>query len=293
MDLNQLKYFQAVAYVKSFSVAAKKLYVTQPTISIAISKLEEELDVNLFLRSGKSVELTEYGEILLKATNDILGKINNTKLTINQLKYANENIVKISVTSPQFLQGINIFLDKNCIKFKQTVNKLEDVKKLMDYNLIDISITSPGYESNNIKHKLLFKDEFMLAVHKDNRLSKLKEVCLNDLKQENFILLDSGFPFRQQTDLLFESLDFTPNVLMECDHELRRLLLNQNSGITISSKSAKLRGLYDDVIKFIPINDVKQSREIVLSWNKNVYSSKGVEDFCKFIINYYNNLGSK
>ncbi|WP_180339340.1 LysR family transcriptional regulator [Peptoniphilus catoniae] len=290
MEFLQLKYFQSVAYCNSFSIAANKLYISQPAISLAISRLEKELGVNLFIRKGKSIELSDFGKIFLNRVNVILNELENAKKELSDLQAIKQNNINLATTSPQFLHGINSFLANNDVKLRATVRKLPEIIDLMNYNLIDASITSPGYENCNVESITLFNDRFMVAVHKNNPLSKLNNVSLDQLIHEDFILLDKGFPFRQQTDELFESAGFSPNIIMECDHSLRSVLLEQNLGITISSNSAKLRKVYGDNIVFIPINGINNKRDIVLSWNKNLNITKGFKSFCYYLINYYNNL---
>ena len=290
MEFLQIKYFQTVAYCNSFSVAAKKLYVSQPAISTAVSKLEKELNVNLFIRKGKSIELSDYGKIFLTRVNTILNELDNAKKEINDLQMLKNNFINLSTTSPQFLHCINHFFTNNEVKLRSTVRKLSEIIEQMNYNLIDISITSPGYESPNIESITLFKDEFMIAAHVNNPISKFKSISIDQLQNQDFILLDKGFPFRQQSDELFESLNLRPNIIMECDHSLRSLMLEQNLGITVSSNSARLRGVYANCIKFIPIIGINSSRDIVLSLNKNMEMTDSIKKFCYYLINYYNNL---
>lgn len=87
---------------------------------------------------------------------------------------------------------------------------------------------------------LLLRDIFKLAVHKDNPLAQRKSVRLEELTDQRFIMLLKGLPFRTQTDRIFADLGITPHYIMECDHLLRRELINANAGVTIASQSCLL-----------------------------------------------------
>lgn len=113
-----------------------------------------------------------------------------------------------------------------------------------------------------------FRDIFKLAVHKDNPLAQRKSVRLEELTDQRFIMLLKGLPFRAQTDRIFADLGITPHYIMECDHLLRRELINANAGVTIASQSASFRHLFSENIRFLDIEDVHHTRDIVMDHRK-------------------------
>lgn len=291
MELMQLRYFQVVAANQHITRSAEQLNVSQPAISTVISRLEQELGVPLFDRSGRSILLNEYGKTFLKRVNRILLDIDDSQKELKDLFEQGLQTLSLSVTSPQFLQGIKGFMTTHPdTKWRQSVNELEETIKLLENGKIDIAITSPEIVADNMESIVLFKDEFMIAVHPDHPLAKKNNVTLSDIGDEKFIALQKGFPFRTQTDQLFADLGIQPNIIMECDHYLRAELLNTNTGITMTSRSAKYRHLYDEKIIFLPIKGISRTRIIALTYLKGKYLSRVTKEFNEFIKGYYQHL---
>ena len=84
MNLQQLEYFKIIAETKNFTTASEILSVTQPALSKAISKLEEELDVKLFQREGRNIKITEYGDVFLKYAKGALSEVEKGKLKLDE-----------------------------------------------------------------------------------------------------------------------------------------------------------------------------------------------------------------
>lgn len=291
MEILQMRYFQVVALNQHITRSAEQLNVSQPAISTMISRLEQELGVPLFERSGRTIVLNKYGKAFLRRVNRILLEVDNAKDEIEEMTHERDHTITLSVTSPQFLQGVRDFMAENPkAKWNQNVETLSNVIRLLESGQIDIGITSPGFYHPDIESTVLMHDRFMIAVHPDHRLAKKASITLDDLMEEKFIALQKGFPFRTQTDRLFAEIGFEPNIVMECDHYLRRDLLNANMGITMSSLSAKQRQIYDPQICFLPIDGVIQNRDIVLSNLRGKYLTKTAAKFCEFLVDYYSKL---
>jgi DNA-binding transcriptional LysR family regulator len=294
MELLQLRYFQVVAHNQHITRSAEQLNVSQPAISTMIARLEQELGVPLFERSGRTIMLNDYGRAFLLRVNHILLEVDNARDEIQDMLHEKGNTIRLSVTSPQFLQGIEEFMLANPeAKWNQSVEILPNVMHLLESGQVDIGITSPGLCHPGIENTVLLHDRFMVAVHPDHRLAKQSSVSIADLAKEKFIALQKGFPFRSQVDQLCAEIGIEPDIVMECDHCLRRELLNTNAGITISSFSAMLRRLYDPKIRFLPIEGVTQSRDIVLSHLRSKYLSEITISFCNFLKSYYGKMWSQ
>lgn len=93
MNLQQLQYFKVISQTKNFTTASNILSITQPALSKAISKLEEELDVQLFEREGRNIKITKYGEVFLKYAESALDDIEKGIEKIHDMKTNNDNII--------------------------------------------------------------------------------------------------------------------------------------------------------------------------------------------------------
>ena len=110
MELLQLRYFQVVATNQHITQSAAQLHVSQPAISTVITRLENELGAPLFERSGRTIVLNQYGKSFLSHVNKILLEIDNAKKEISDLSQNEDKSITLSVTSPQFIQGIDSFM---------------------------------------------------------------------------------------------------------------------------------------------------------------------------------------
>ena len=291
MELQQLRYFQVVAANQHITRSAEQLNISQPAISAVISRLEKELGTQLFERSGRNITLNEAGKVFLERVNHILLEVDNAAKEIAEINNEGDNSIRLSVTSPQFIQGIAGFMETNPnIKWWQRVEIITEIQKQIECGQIDFGITSPGVSSNGVDSVVLLKDEFMVAVHPDHPFAKRKDISLAEAGHDKVIALQKHFPFRTQSDNLFADFGIVPNIVMECDHYLRREMVGANAGITLSSKSAKFRRLYDPKIVFLPIHDVRRNRDIVLSWPKGKFLSKSKQSFINFMVNFYHEL---
>lgn len=286
-----MRYFQVVANNQHITRSAEQLHVSQPAISTVISRLEQELGTPLFERCGRTIALNTYGRVFLGYVNRILLEVDNAKKEIQDLCMESDNTISLSVTSPQFLQGINEYMIRHPhIKWRQSVKQLPEIMLLLENGQIDISVTSPGFSLASVESTVLLRDEFMIAMHPDHPLARQKSITAEQIAKERFIALQKGLPFRTQTDQLFADMGIEPNIVMECDHYLRRELLNTNAGITVASRSAQFRHLYDPKIVFLKIENVKGSRDIVLSRLKGKYITKATQEFCEFLKLYYEKI---
>ena len=284
MELTQLRYFQVAARHEHITHAADELNISQPALSTMISRLEHELGVPLFNRSGRSIVLNQNGQIFLSRVNRILMEVDDAQRELQDMAREVDTTISIAASSPQFLQGMQTFIRQNpTFKWQQRVAENREIVSMLQCGQIDLAVTSPGIYGETFESTLLLRDTFKLAVHKDHPLARRTSVRLADVADERFIVLLKGQPFRTQTDLIFSDLGITPHYTMECDHLLRRELINANAGISIASHSASFRHLFNDEIRFLDLEDVHRTRDIVLVRQKDRYLSRAARKFASYL----------
>lgn len=288
MELTQLRYFQVAARHQHITRAAEELNISQPALSTMISRLENELGMLLFDRNGRSIVLNQNGKLFLRRVNHILIEIDDFQRELKDLAYDVDNSISLAVSSPQFLQGMHTFINQHPnYKWQQRVAENKEITSMLQFGQIDLAVTSPGIYGEEFDSILLLRDTFKLAVHKSHPLAQRTSVRLSEVANERFIMLLKGFPFRAQTDRIFADLGITPYYTMECDHLLRRELINANAGISIASESASFRHLFNSDIRFLDIEDVYHTRDIVLTHRKNHYLSKASRQFATYLKNKF------
>ena len=221
MKLQQLKYFNALCRLKSFSKVASTFKVSQPTVSYAIKSLEEDLGVQLFLRnqSHTDVSLTKEGELFKKYSLNALQQLD---MGITAVKNAHDGRIKIGLTA-----GLSRFFDltKHISSLEEIfgteIGLLEDgskeITKKIISNKLDIALfgTSKEVFSSNLDLKKIATFPFKLAVPKKHPLSKESHVHLSQLEHEKFILFNEHFIHNEVFWKFMNSYGIIPNILAE------------------------------------------------------------------------------
>lgn len=221
MKLQQLKYFNELCRLKSFSKVASKFKVTQPTISYAIKSLEEDLGVQLILRnqSHTDVSLTKEGELFRKYSLNALQQLDKG---ITAVKNAHDGRIKIGITA-----ALSRFFDltKHISSleeiFETEIGLLEDGSKEITQkilsNKLDIALfgTSKEIFSGQLDLKKIATFPFKLAVSKKHPLAKESRVHLSQVEDEKFILFNEHFIHYEIFWRFMNSYRIIPNILAE------------------------------------------------------------------------------
>lgn len=154
MDIRQLTYFIAVAEAKNYSRAAKSLFVTQPTLSQSIKKLEAELNTILFLQNGRQLALTEAGEILYEKGQLLMTNVNQMVTEIQQLNQEKKEGIRVGLTSLfaiQFMKQISTFMATHSnVEVSLIQDGSRKLQELLAKGKIDIGLLSFPSTRNDI-----------------------------------------------------------------------------------------------------------------------------------------------
>ena len=235
MDFNQLKYFMTVARTGNISRAAQELYVTQPSLSKSIARLEEELKVPLFRHRKGRIELNEYGSVFLSGVNIAFAQLSSATQTIQRMYEMDQHILSLGSNIPAYLPNV---LPEFCSEHPEIgIRQKECSTQQMIQQLLDRSLTL-GISCENIVHEYInFKElghkEYVLAVHEDNPIASAEYVAVDKLEHETFICDASRFRIKP-LQTLCQSYGFMPNVGFEIEStELIFQLVEANRGIAI------------------------------------------------------------
>ncbi|WBX77764.1 hydrogen peroxide-inducible genes activator [Tenacibaculum ovolyticum] len=201
MTITQLKYTLAVAEYKNFTIAAEHCFVTQPTLSMQIQKLEDELEAKIFNRSKKPIELTEVGEKIIEQAKVIVDESNRIMDIVHQQKGYVGGEFKLGIIPtvmptllPMFLKTFN----KNYPKVQLIIEELtteEIVRKLTDGH-IDAALAATPLENEAIKERVLYYEPFVGLIPNEHRLYDQKKIKIEDLEVDDILLLEDGHCFK-------------------------------------------------------------------------------------------------
>ncbi|NQZ45378.1 MAG: LysR family transcriptional regulator [Flavobacteriaceae bacterium] len=201
MTITQLQYVLAVAEYQNFTLAAEKSFVTQPTLSMQVQKLEDELDVLIFDRSKKPISITEVGRKIVAQAKNIVAEAERIKDIVDQDKgfiggdFTLGIIPTIMPTLlPMFLPTfVKKFPKVNLIIKEQATNTL--IQNLNDGHL-DAAIAATPLEVEFIKERPLYYEPFVGYVPNGHRLADQQEITNSDLDITDILLLQDGHCFR-------------------------------------------------------------------------------------------------
>jgi LysR family transcriptional regulator, hydrogen peroxide-inducible genes activator len=259
MNLQQLEYILAVDTHKHFSAAANKCHVTQPTLSMMIQKLEDELDVKIFDRTKQPVQTTTIGQAVIEQARMILGEVANLKNTVAQQKGTLTGELRIGIIPtiapyllPLFLTG---FLKKHPgLKLKISELTTDQIIEKLSTQVIDAGILATPLKIPSIKELPLFYEQFLVYASQNQKLMKKKYLLADDIDVNQLWLLEEGHCLRSQVVNLCE-LKRKESLLQNLDYEAGSIetlkkMVDMNSGITILPELA-LRDLSKKQLKNI------------------------------------------
>lgn len=201
MTITQLNYVLAIAEQKNFTKAAEKCFVTQPTLSTQIQKLEEELDVLIFDRSKKPIELTEVGRKIVHQARNIVNESDRIKDIVDQQKGFIGGEFKLGIIPTVMPTLLPMFLKtfiKKYPKVKLKIEELttEEIMQRIREGHLDAGIAATPLENENIKERPLYYEPFVGYIPKDHRLTAKKKLDVSDLEIDDMLLLEDGHCFR-------------------------------------------------------------------------------------------------
>ncbi|AJR03744.1 hydrogen peroxide-inducible genes activator [Siansivirga zeaxanthinifaciens] len=201
MTITQLYYVLAVAENQNFTKAAEKCFVTQPTLSMQIQKLEEELSIQIFDRSKKPIELTDVGKKIVTQARNIVNESYRIQDIVDQQKGFIGGEFKIGIIPTIMPTLLPMFL-KNFIKKHPKVKlKIEEltteeiISRIKDGHL-DAAIAATPLQDDSIKERVLYFEPFVSYIPKSHRLHSNKKIDVADLDISDMLLLEDGHCFR-------------------------------------------------------------------------------------------------
>uniref|UniRef100_UPI004049FC11 LysR substrate-binding domain-containing protein n=2 Tax=Gelidibacter sp. TaxID=2018083 RepID=UPI004049FC11 len=201
MTITQLYYVLAIAEHKNFTKAAEKCFVTQPTLSTQIQKLEEELDVLIFDRSKKPIELTEVGRKIVHQARNIVNESDRIQDIVDQQKGFIGGDFRIGIIPTVMPTLLPMFLKAFVKKYPKIKLKIEElttdeiITRINDGHM-DAAIVATPLEKENIKERVLFYEPFVAYIPKEHRLAGKKTIDVSDLEIDDMLLLEEGHCFR-------------------------------------------------------------------------------------------------
>lgn len=277
MTITQLQYVLAVAEHKNFTLAAEKCFVTQPTLSMQIQKVEEELSILIFDRSKKPIQLTDIGQKIVAQAKNIVNEADRMQDIVDLQKGFIGGEFRLGIIPtimptllPMFL---NNFIKKHP-KVKliiEELNTAEIIKKLNNGQL-DAAIAATPLQEEKIKEIVLYYEPFMVYVPEHHAKFSKNELEISDLNVDEILLLQDGHCFRDGILNLCKNttpIDDTKFRIESGSFETLIKLADEGLGITLLPYLHTLDLKEKDKLKLKHFVEPKPAREVSLIFPKN------------------------
>jgi LysR family hydrogen peroxide-inducible transcriptional activator len=297
MTLTELRYIVAVARERHFGRAADACFVSQPTLSVAVRKLEEELSTQIFERTNTEVSMTSLGALIVDQAQRVLEEANSLKhlamhgqdplsgpLRLGAIytiaPYLLPSLVRIA---RKRLPNVPLFLEENF-----TVRLLEILRQ----GALDCLVLAEPFTSTGLSQIDLYDEPFLVAVPKGHPWEFRTSIPHRELKEQNTLLLGTGNCFRDHVlgvcpelnrfgsgATLGEQRSFEGSSL-----ETIRQMVASGIGISVMPRTSVADPeASDQLIRYIPFEDPIPTRRICLVWRKNFPRAAAMEELAKVI----------
>jgi DNA-binding transcriptional LysR family regulator len=284
MDINQLEVLIAVANERGFSRAADKLYRTQPAISQAIRRLEEEVGEQLFDRSSKDGTLTASGQVLLKYAQQIINLRRDAKLAVKELKDLQRGKVTLGAneyTVMYLLPVISVYRVRHPhIKIEVKRDLASRIPSEVLKRDVEIGIVSFRPNDPALQTVPVVTDELALIVAPDHSLAGKRIVSVRELGVESFIAHNVRSPYREKVVQTFEKHRTPLNISMELPTlEAIKRFVEQGMGVALVPRLAAQAEIDRGQVVAIPVREMRLERKLYLIYRKGAKLSHAARAF--------------
>ena len=290
MTLTELKYIVALAREKHFGRAAESCFVSQPTLSVAIKKLEDELNVSLFERGTNEVSLTAVGEMVVVQAQRVLEEAAVIKTIAQQGTDPLVGPLRVGVIytiGPYLLPGLvaRMIHDVPSMPLLLQENFTVRLLELLKQGEIDVAVLALPINDSGFVVQPLYEEPFVVALPKTHRWVGRSSIAADELKLENMLLLGTGHCFRDEVLGVCPELSrfsqFSEGIQRTFEGsslETIRHMVASGIGITVLPSSSVPNPVPEDsLLRYVPLADQDTRRTVVLVWRKS-FGRKGAVD---------------
>lgn len=288
MTLTELKYIVAVARERHFGRAASACFVSQPTLSVAVKKLEEELGIILFERSAGDVTITPIGERIVSESQRVLEQVQTIKQLAEQGKDPLSGPLRmgsIYTISPYLLPFLIPSLRVNAPQMQLLLeeNYTARLAEMLKQGDIDVAVLSEPFRENGIATQAVYEEPFVVATPKGHPWEAETSIDSAKLAEENVLLLGSGNCFRDQVLQSCPDLNREAQPVGSLQRTLQgsslttiRHMVAGGIGVTVLPATSVNAG-DDSLLSFRPFTDPIPTRRVILAWRRNFPRREAIE----------------
>ena len=289
MTLTELKYIVAVARERHFGRAAEACHVSQPTLSVAIKKLEDELVVQLFERGASEVSVTPIGQQIIEQAQHVLEQTQAIREIAKQGRDPLAGPLRVGIIhtiGPYLLPVLVKYMIETVPQMPLLLQENFTVKlmELLRQGDIDVAMLAEPFNAQGLVTQALYDEPFMVAVPADHPWAGRQAIASTELRKQTMLLLGSGHCFRDQVLEVCPELSRFSQVsggiqkaFEGSSLETIRHMVASGVGVTVMPRLAVPEARRDDLMAYVPFESPAPNRRVVLAWRKS-FSRRGAID---------------
>ena len=289
MTLNELRFIVAVAQEKSFRRAAEKSFISQPALSLAIQKLEEELGLKIFERGRSEVAITPVGGAVVEQAQRALEEVERIREIANQGKNQLESPLKIGIIYsvgpyllPELIPALKEVAPSMPLEIEENITA--NLDSMLKNGRLDVIVIALPFGDQGILTHALYDESFEVVVNSEHRWAKRRSVHPNELAGEKVLLLDSGHCFSNQVaEACPEMTRKGAEVQQGTSLETIRNMVASGLGITVLPASANSERYRSPLLRVIPFVKPAPSRRIALAWRKSYARTQAIDALARAV----------
>jgi len=294
VDIKQLHYFIAVSEQMNFSKAAERLHISQPSLSNAIKKLEQEIGSPLLERNTRNLQLTEAGELLFERAKVIVKNMEVLKIEMDEVIVHGTRDITIGV-----MESIKHWLPKVIANYKKDYPHMKihlvdilgskRVKKSLKSYKTHLIITNQLMDDPELEVQTLYEERLVAVLPLHHPLAQKDTLTISDICEEPFIISTEGFQTRRDILTSFEQAGKNINIQFEIERfETAVSLVREHLGVTILPENY-LQGPTAKTILKKEIEGLNLSRNVYLVYLKNRHLPLAIRQLLKDIVQFFEN----
>ena len=292
MNLKQANYIRTVVQEGSVTAAAKKLYVSQPSLSQTIRQAEEEYGVALFNRNVSPLRLTYAGERYLEAANVMLSANDRLENEMREIRQENSGVLRLGMSVQRAMQVLPLALPWFLMQFPHVSLELTEegsttLEELLELGRIDLALAAIESVGKHLNYTLIERETVGILAGKNSELaSRLPAgtpITLDQVPTDSFVTLREGHSIRLVQDKLFRQYGIKPRVLLETDSvEIAKRVAISTGGCMLCTNNrvddhARRQGA------FYPLRDYDNQRHFYACSRKNEQLPRYAEGFIRIV----------
>ncbi len=274
MTLSELRFVVAVAKERNFRRASEKCFVSQPALSLAIKKLEEDLGVMIFERSRTDISPTPIGEKIIEQAIKALEEVNHIRQIAKQGNNQLSGVFRLGLiysVGPYLLPELIPILRNSAPEMPLEIeeNLTAQLETQLKNGVIDAAVIALPFDVPGINTMPLYDEKYVVMVPKGLPWADRASISADELADENVLLLNSGHCYSHQVLQACPDLSRKGQVLQGNSLETIRNMVASNLGVTVLPSSAATERYINPLVKVIPFSAPVPVRRVALAWRKS------------------------